>query len=283
MCKCPVCKAKINTNTQTCENCGFSEINVEFVNVEDAQHWENTVLKQCRNIYEKMAEKAIVDEACPTLPFDKPRRGCNVRIKDFTTSDVICGKIIGADRRTLYVRLPGKLKALVFDLAALVEQNAIEYLNDDDYQRDVEWDKSSSKMVDFSKPRPKEPFRRSYDDFVRKNINSRSWCCTEDVIYYNEIHQKANTYFCAYDNPPFEIVNTVTSKNGNQYTIKVSLRNLSNETRNKPIKFRYRICSPTMDTVHDWTDTVIPAPKYQTAVITFEYDGKEKPYFEIIN
>ena len=216
MCKCPVCKAKINTNTQTCENCGFSEINVEFVNVEDAQHWENTVLKQCRNIYEKMAEKAIVDEACPTLPFDKPRRGCNVRIKDFTTSDVICGKIIGADRRTLYVRLPGKLKALVFDLAALVEQNAIEYLNDDDYQRDVEWDKSSSKMVDFSKPRPKEPFRRSYDDFVRKNINSRLWCFTEDVIYYNEIHQKANTYFCAYDNPPFEIVNTVTSKNGNQ-------------------------------------------------------------------
>ena len=58
MCKCPVCKAKINTNTQTCENCGFSEINVEFVNVEDAQHWENTVLKQCRNIYEKMAEKS---------------------------------------------------------------------------------------------------------------------------------------------------------------------------------------------------------------------------------
>lgn len=58
MCKCPVCKAIVNTNTQICENCGFSELNVEFVNVEDAQNWENTVLKQCRNIYEKMAEKS---------------------------------------------------------------------------------------------------------------------------------------------------------------------------------------------------------------------------------
>ena len=121
MSKCPVCKTSNEQNAQVCKNCGFSELNIEFVNVDDAQHWENTVLKQCRNIYEKMAEKSIIDEACPTIPFDKPRRGCNVRIKDFSTSDVICGKIIGADRRTLYVRLPGKLKALVFDLAALVE------------------------------------------------------------------------------------------------------------------------------------------------------------------
>lgn len=281
--KCPVCKTSNEQNAQVCKNCGFSELNIEFVNVDDAQHWENTVLKQCRNIYEKMSEKASVDEASPTLPFDKPRRGCNVRIKDFATSDVICGKIIGADRRTLYVRLPGKLKALVFDLSALMEQNAIEYFNDADYQRNVDWDKALSEMIDFSKSRPKEPFRSSYDDFVRKNINSRSWCFNEDVIYYDEIHQKANTYFCAYDNPPFEIVNTVVSKNGHQYTVKVRLRNLSNETRNKPIKFRYRIAAPTMDAVHDWTDTVTPAPKYQTAVITFEYDGKEKPYFEIIN
>lgn len=281
--KCPVCKTSNEQNAQVCKNCGFSELNIEFVNVDDAQHWENTVLKQCRNIYEKMAEKAIIDEACPTLPFDEPLCGCNVRIKDFETSDIFCGKIIGVDHRTLYLQLPGKLKALVFDLAALVEQNAIEYFDDADFKRKRERYEHFSEMFDFSKPRPKEPFRSSYDDFVRKNINSRSWCFTEDVIYLNEIHQKANTYFCAYDNPPFEIVNTVTSKNGNQYTIKVRLRNLSNETRNQPIKFRYRIGAPTMNTVHDWTDTVTPAPKYQTAVITFEYDGREKPYFEIIN
>ena len=277
--KCPVCKTE--QTTQICENCGFSELNIEFVNVDEAQLWENTVLKQCRNIYEKMATKVAIDESASTLPFDKPRHGCNVRITDFETSDVFCGKIIGADRRTLYIQIPGKLKALVFDLATLVEQNAIEYFNDTDYQRDIEWDKSFK--IDFSKPLAKEPYRNSYDDFIRKNINSHSWCFTEDVIYYNEIHQKANTYFCAYDNPPFEIVNTVTSKNGNQYTVKVRLRNLSNETRNKPIKFRYRIAAPTLNTVHDWIDTVTPAPKYQTAIITFEYDGKEKPYFEIIN
>ena len=281
MCKCPVCKTSNEPSAQVCSNCGFSELNIEFVNVDDAQHWENTVLKQCRNIYEKMVTMAAIDETSPTLPFDKPRRGCNVRIKDFETSDIFCGKIIGADRRTLYVQIPGKLKSLVFDLAALVEENAIEYFNDTDYQRDVERDKSF--RIDLAKPIGKEPYRSSYDDFIRKNINSHSWCFTDDVIYYNEIHQKANTYFCAYDNPPFEIVNTVTSKNGNQYTVKVRLRNLSNETRNKPIKFRYRIAAPTLNTVHDWIDTVTPAPKYQTAVITFEYDGKEKPYFEIIN
>lgn len=281
--KCPVCKAEYNADATSCSVCGFDELHVEFVNSNEARLWENTVLKQCRNIYLKMAEKISIDETCPTLPFDRPRRGCNVRIKDFATSDVICGSIIGADRRTLYVRLPGKLKALVFDWTTLVEQNAIEYFNDVEFQRSVELLKYLSKKFDVSNPLPKEPFRDSYDNFVRKNINSQSWCFAEDVIYYNEIHQKANTYFCAYDNPPFEIVNTVTKKDGNKYTIKVTLRNISKETRNQPIKFRYRIAAPAMNEVHDWTDTVTPAPKYQTAVITFEYDGKEKPYFEIIN
>lgn len=191
--------------------------------------------------------------------------------------------MVGADRRTLYIKLPGKLKNITFDLNSLMEQNAIEYFDDADFKRALEREKAIADMIDFSKSRPKEPYRSSYDDFVRKHINSRSWCFTEDVIYYDEIHQKANTYFCAYENPPFEIFNTIVSKNENQYTVKVRLRNLSNETRNQPIRFRYRIAAPTLNTVHDWIDTVTPAPKYQTAVITFEYDGKEKPYFEIIN
>lgn len=87
--KCPVCKTDNEQCEKVCKNCGFSELNIEFVNVGDAQHWENTVLKQCRNIYAQMAMKIAIDETCPTLSFDKPRLGCNVCIKDFATSDVI--------------------------------------------------------------------------------------------------------------------------------------------------------------------------------------------------
>ena len=281
--KCPVCKTNNEPNTQVCRNCGFSELNIEFVNVDDAQHWENTVLKQCKNIYNKMVEKAYIDEMCPTLPFDKPRRGCNVRIKDIETSDVICGRIAGYSRHHIDIQLPGKLKTISFDLNLLMEQQSIEYFEDSEFQKCLENDKEFSKWLEEIKKPKKEPYRESYDNFVRKNINSRSWCFDEAIIYYNEIHQKANTYFCAYDNPPFEIANTITSRDGNHYTIKVTLRNLSKETRNQPIKFRYRIASPTLNEVHDWTDTVTPAPKYQVAVISFEYSGTEKPYFEIIN
>lgn len=279
--KCPICRTE--QNTTVCDNCGFSELNIEFINTDEAQLWENTVLQQCRNVFHKMATKAAIDNSSPMIPFDKARIGCNVRIKDYDTSDVFCGKIIGADRRNISIQISGKLKAVVFDLPSLIKQDAIEYFYDADFKRKIEAVERLSEMFNFSNPLSKEPYRITYDDFISKNINSQAWCFSKDVIYYNELHQTPNTYFCAYDNPPFEIMNTIVSRVENKYTIKVTLRNLSKEIRNQPIKFRYRIVAPTMNSVHDWIDTTTPAPKYQTAIITFEYDGKEKPYFEIIN
>lgn len=37
-----------------------------------------------------------------------------------------------------------------------------------------------------------------------------------------------------------------------------------------------------MSGIVDCIDTVTPAPKYQQLTILFEYEGKDKPIFEII-
>ena len=294
--KCPVCKTE--QTTQVCENCGFSELDIEFLNKDDAQRWENSVLKQCCNIYQTLSNKNNYFENCQLAAFDYPRRGCNVKVVEPKVPDEFYGNIVYADKRQIHIRIPGKMKAIKFafkwcinekeieDIASdgyyVIDKEQIFYIVDEVYKAEVDWKENLSKSLK-NRNSEKEPYRGSYDAFVKKHINSMSWNFTEDVIYYNEAHQKPNTYFCAYDNPPFEIVNTQINKNDTHYTIKVMLRNLSKERRNQPLKFRYRIGTPTINNVHDWTDTITPAPQYTTAVITFDYDGKDKPYFEIIN
>lgn len=294
--KCPICKNENNDEALVCKVCGFSELNVEFLNKEDAQRWEDTVLKQCRNIYHTLSRKIDKFNGYQLAEFDYPRRGCNVKIVDLTVPDEYYGTIVDKDSIGIHIQIPGKMKALKFafykgmserDIERFtsngyifVEENQVFYLVDDIYKKALEREENLSK---FLKDRiiEEEPYRVSYDAFVKKYINSGTWCFTEAAIY--EVNPSANTYFCAYDNPPFEILYTSVTKNANHYTIEVRLRNLSKERRDQPIKFRYRIGTPTMNNVHDWTDTITPAPQHTTAVITFDYDGKEKPYFEIIN
>lgn len=301
--KCPICKNECDINDKACSVCGFTELNAEFLNKEDAQHWEASVLQQCRNIYQTLSRKFNKFDGYPLAEFDYPRRGCNVKIVDPQTPDEYYGSIVYADRNEMHIQIPGKMKALKFAFMQkwmdemdetekdrirssigyiIINKVQVSYIVDEIYKNTLAQEENISMLLKDRTPE-KEPYRVSYDAFVKKNINSRAWEFTEDIIYYDEVHQKANTYFCAYDNPPFEIVNTIVSKDNNRYMIKVTLRNLSKERRNQPIKFRYRIGTPTMNTIHDWVDTITPAPQYTTAVITFEYDGKDKPYFEIIN
>ena len=94
--------------------------------------------------------------------------------------------------------------------------------------------------------------------------------------------QYVNTYFCQYDNPPIEIFNFTAKRDGNKYEMHVGVWNLSKETRNQPIKIRYEIITRQGHNIHDYADTVTPAPKSQKLVIKFEYDGEEKPIFGII-
>lgn len=296
--KCPICKNENNDEAVVCKICGFSELNVEFLNKEDAERWEETVLQQCRNIYQTLSKKVNQFDGYPLVNFDYPRRGCNVKIVEPQVPDEYYGTIVFADKYQIHIQIPGKMKAVkfVFNWCVregqaeryvaegyhIIDEKQINYVVDEIYKAEMDWQESLSKSIKDRTPK-EEPYRESYDAFVRKYINSRSWRFSEDVIFYDEVHQKANTYFCAYDNPPFEIVNTHVSKIGNHYRVEVRLRNVSKERRNQPIKFRYRIGTPTMNTVRDWTDTITPAPQYTTAVIDFDYDGKDKPYFEIIN
>lgn len=49
--KCPVCKTEYNADATSCSVCGFTELHVEFVNVEEARAWERTVLRPCRALW----------------------------------------------------------------------------------------------------------------------------------------------------------------------------------------------------------------------------------------
>lgn len=295
--KCPVCKNECGSSDKQCKICGFSELTIAFLNKEDAEQWENSVLKQCRNVYHKLKKKIKQYDDYPLVKFDYPRRGCNVKIIEPHVPDEYYGTIVYADKTQIHLQIPGKLKAIKFafkwslserqieEIALrgyrVVDENQIFYIEDEVYKQEKDWQENLSKSLR-NGIREKEPFRESYDAFVKEHINLREWCFDADVIHYHG-DLSPNTYFCAYDNPPFEVIYTNVKKDNNHYTIEVRLRNLSNETRNQPIKFRYRIAAPSMNMVYDWTDTVTPAPKYQTAVIHFEYNAIDKPYFEIIN
>lgn len=49
--KCPVCKSDQTADATSCSVCGFTELHVEFVNVEEARAWERTVLRPCRALW----------------------------------------------------------------------------------------------------------------------------------------------------------------------------------------------------------------------------------------
>lgn len=49
--KCPVCKNDCAISERVCKKCGFTELHVEFINMEEAQAWEQTVLKPCRALW----------------------------------------------------------------------------------------------------------------------------------------------------------------------------------------------------------------------------------------
>ena len=49
--KCPVCKSDHTADATSCSVCGFTELHVEFVNVEEARAWERTVLRPCRALW----------------------------------------------------------------------------------------------------------------------------------------------------------------------------------------------------------------------------------------
>lgn len=49
--KCPVCKSEHTSDATSCSVCGFTELHVEFVNVEEARAWERTVLRPCRALW----------------------------------------------------------------------------------------------------------------------------------------------------------------------------------------------------------------------------------------
>ena len=173
-------------------------------------------------------------------------------------------------RRAL-IEILGKIKNLgvVFDL-----QTEEEYIE--------QWSKRLAERVHET---PQFSYADAYDEFVAKNKNSVLWDF-DDVIIHRKLGygQYVNTYFCQYDNPPIEIIGFKAKKDGNKYEMRVRVRNLSNETRNQPIKIRYKIESRNdIYHIHDYVDTVTPAPKNQELIINFECEGEEKPIFTIID
>jgi hypothetical protein len=176
---------------ENCPCCGFSDLNKEFINIDEARIWEESVLKQCKNIYEKMSERLLREQ-----------------------------KIV-----------------------------------------------------------------LSYDVFMKKYGKSGRWEFDDEIIHRKidlYRYHLVNTFFCEYDNPPIEIIRFIAKKEGSKYEMIVHVRNLSKETRNQPIKFRYKIITPDGYNIHDCVDSVTPAPESESFTITFEYSGDAKPVFEII-
>ena len=52
---CPVCKEVLTKADKKCKNCGFAELNMEFINKEDGELWIEEVVVPYREKYE--AEK----------------------------------------------------------------------------------------------------------------------------------------------------------------------------------------------------------------------------------
>ena len=55
--KCPVCKNECALDDKECSVCGFTELNLEFLNAEDALLWKNTVLEPYRLYWQSTIRK----------------------------------------------------------------------------------------------------------------------------------------------------------------------------------------------------------------------------------
>lgn len=72
--KCPVCKNTCKKSDSICPTCGFTELHVEFINVEEANAWERSVLRPCRalwNASQSMYETALkrIQDIQPSVVF----------------------------------------------------------------------------------------------------------------------------------------------------------------------------------------------------------------------
>lgn len=69
--KCPVCKKDCSATDTSCTNCGFDQINKEFINQDELLRWmEETVLpcqKVYRTMFAKVNEKVILHYMQPIL------------------------------------------------------------------------------------------------------------------------------------------------------------------------------------------------------------------------
>lgn len=98
--KCPVCKNNCKKSDSKCTTCGFTELNVEFINLEEAEAWERSVLRPCRALWnatqsmyevalkrvQEIAEQEsdwqvnITTSSSATSPSTKKRRGSKDKI-----------------------------------------------------------------------------------------------------------------------------------------------------------------------------------------------------------
>ena len=63
--KCPVCKKECKETDKVCPTCGFTELNIEFLNAEEGKQWHRAVVVPARalwNATQKMYEKALKEQ-----------------------------------------------------------------------------------------------------------------------------------------------------------------------------------------------------------------------------
>ena len=146
------------------------------------------MLQQCRNIYQTLSKKVNQFDGYPLAEFDYPRRGCNVKIVEPQVPDEYYGTIVFADKYQIHIQIPGKMKAVKFVFSwcvregqaerylaegyHIIDEKQINYVADEIYKAEMDWQESLSKSIKDRTPK-EEPYRESYDAFVRKYINSR--------------------------------------------------------------------------------------------------------------
>lgn len=54
--KCPVCKSEVHPGSKECCVCGFTELNAEFLNIEEAEIWQKQVVEPCKAIWQRSAQ-----------------------------------------------------------------------------------------------------------------------------------------------------------------------------------------------------------------------------------
>lgn len=54
--KCPVCKSEVHPGSKECCICGFTDLNAEFLNIEEAEIWQKQVVEPCKAIWQRSAQ-----------------------------------------------------------------------------------------------------------------------------------------------------------------------------------------------------------------------------------